>query len=145
MFIDCGLGDLVPLVGSLSVLVTVRVYAGGPSAVISWWCGLLFPCVGLYPVLCMRSAGGNFGFCAVDVLRLGVSYSSVAAWAYVIMGGADSPSCGGGGMFAIVFCVVTSMRIGYLQVPYSIIVHSVSLFVACCICEKFGGSWIGVR
>jgi hypothetical protein len=30
----CGLRDLVPLVGSLSVLVTVRVYAGGPSAVL---------------------------------------------------------------------------------------------------------------
>jgi hypothetical protein len=30
----CGLQDLVPLVGSLSVLVTVRVYAGGPSAII---------------------------------------------------------------------------------------------------------------
>ena len=30
----CGLRDLVPLVGSLSVLVTVRVYAGGPSAVV---------------------------------------------------------------------------------------------------------------
>ena len=28
----CGLGDLVTLVGSLSVLVIVRVYAGGPSA-----------------------------------------------------------------------------------------------------------------
>ena len=35
MFIDCGLGDLVRLVGSLSVLVTVRVYTGGPSAVVS--------------------------------------------------------------------------------------------------------------
>ena len=31
---DCGLRDLVPLVGSLSVLVTVRVYTGGPSAVV---------------------------------------------------------------------------------------------------------------
>ena len=30
----CGLRDLVPLVGSLSVLVTVRVYAGGPNAVV---------------------------------------------------------------------------------------------------------------
>jgi hypothetical protein len=30
----CGLQDLVPMVGSLSVLVTVRVYAGGPSAVV---------------------------------------------------------------------------------------------------------------
>ena len=30
----CGLRDLVPLVGSLSVLVTVRVYAGGPSAIV---------------------------------------------------------------------------------------------------------------
>ena len=35
MFIGCGLRDLVPLVGSLSVLVTVRVYTGGPSAVVS--------------------------------------------------------------------------------------------------------------
>ena len=34
LFIGCGLRDLVPLVGSLSVLVTVRVYAGGPSAVV---------------------------------------------------------------------------------------------------------------
>ena len=34
LFIRCGLRDLVPLVGSLSVLVTVRVYAGGPSAVV---------------------------------------------------------------------------------------------------------------
>jgi hypothetical protein len=34
MFIGCGLRDLVPLVGSLSVLVTVRVYSGGPSAVV---------------------------------------------------------------------------------------------------------------
>jgi hypothetical protein len=30
----CGLRDLVPLVGSLSVLVTVRVYAGGHSAIL---------------------------------------------------------------------------------------------------------------
>ena len=34
LFIGCGLRDLVPLVGSLSVLVTVRVHAGGPSAVV---------------------------------------------------------------------------------------------------------------
>ena len=34
LFIGCGLRDLVPLVGSLSVLVIVRVYAGGPSAVV---------------------------------------------------------------------------------------------------------------
>ena len=34
LFIDFGLGDLVPLVGSLSVLVTGRVYAGGPRAVV---------------------------------------------------------------------------------------------------------------
>jgi hypothetical protein len=33
MFIGCGLRDLFPLGGSLSVLVTVRVYTGGPSAV----------------------------------------------------------------------------------------------------------------
>ena len=32
MFIGCGLRDLFPLVGSLSVLVTVLVYTGGPSA-----------------------------------------------------------------------------------------------------------------
>jgi hypothetical protein len=30
----CVLRDLVPLVDSLSVLVTVHVYAGGPSAVV---------------------------------------------------------------------------------------------------------------
>ena len=30
----CVLRDLIPLVGSLSVLVTVRVYAGGPSAIV---------------------------------------------------------------------------------------------------------------
>jgi len=35
MFIGCGLRDLVPLVGSLSVTVTVHVYTGGPSAVVS--------------------------------------------------------------------------------------------------------------
>jgi hypothetical protein len=35
----------------------------------------------------MKSGGGNFSCCAMDVLRLGVSYSSVAAWAYVIIGG----------------------------------------------------------
>jgi hypothetical protein len=35
MFIGCELRDLVPLVGSLSVLVTVRVYTGDPSAVVS--------------------------------------------------------------------------------------------------------------
>ena len=34
LFIGCGLRDLVPLVGSLSVLVTVRVYASGPSAIV---------------------------------------------------------------------------------------------------------------
>jgi hypothetical protein len=34
LFNGCGSRDLVPLVGSLSVLVTVRVYAGGPSAVV---------------------------------------------------------------------------------------------------------------
>ena len=28
------LRDIIPFVGSLSVLVTVRVYAGGPSAVV---------------------------------------------------------------------------------------------------------------
>ena len=65
-FIGCGLRDLVPLVGSLSVLVIVRVYTGGPSAVffflvIPWWCGLLLPCVGLYPVLCVTSDGGTIG------------------------------------------------------------------------------------
>jgi hypothetical protein len=32
MFTGCGLRDLVPLVGSLSVLVTVRVYTDGPRA-----------------------------------------------------------------------------------------------------------------
>ena len=31
---DCGLRDLVPLVDILSVFVTVRVYGGGPSAVV---------------------------------------------------------------------------------------------------------------
>ena len=30
----CGLRDLVPLVGILSGFVIVRVYAGGPSAVV---------------------------------------------------------------------------------------------------------------
>jgi len=35
MFIGCGLRDLVPLVGSLSVSVTVRVFTGGPSAVVT--------------------------------------------------------------------------------------------------------------
>ena len=34
MFIGCGLRDLAPLVGSLSVFVTVRVYAGDPSAIV---------------------------------------------------------------------------------------------------------------
>jgi hypothetical protein len=43
----------------------------------------------------MKSGDGNFSFCAVDVLRLGVSYSSVAAWAYVIMVGSPSCVCGG--------------------------------------------------
>jgi hypothetical protein len=62
-----------------------------PFLVISWWCGLLVPFVGLYPVLCMKSDGGNFSFCAVDVLRLGVPYSSVTAWAD------GSPTCGVGG------------------------------------------------
>ena len=55
--------------------------------------------MGLYPVLCMTSDGGKFCFCAMDVLRLGVSYSSMAAWAYVIMGG--------GVMFAVAFCLAT--------------------------------------
>ena len=92
LFIGCGLRDLVPLVGSLSVLVTVCVCMQVALAplfsflVISWWCGLLLPCVGLNPVLCVTSDGGNFCFCAVDVLQLGVSYSSVVVWAYVIMG-----------------------------------------------------------
>jgi hypothetical protein len=117
-----------------------------PFLLISCWCGLLVPSVGLYPVLCMKSGGGNFSFCAVDVLlRLGVSYSSVAAWAYVIMGGTDSPSFWGGGMFAIVFCVATpacGSGISRCRIQLSWIL---SLFVACCICEKFGGSWIGVR
>ena len=35
MFIGCGLRGPVPLVGSLSVLVTIGVYTGGPSAVVS--------------------------------------------------------------------------------------------------------------
>ena len=35
MFIGCGFRGLVPLVGSLSVLVTVNVHTGGPSAVVS--------------------------------------------------------------------------------------------------------------
>jgi len=30
----CGLRDIVPLVGILSVFVIVRVYAGGPRAVV---------------------------------------------------------------------------------------------------------------
>ena len=34
VFIGSWLRDLVPLDGSLSVLVTVRVYTGGPSAVV---------------------------------------------------------------------------------------------------------------
>ena len=80
----CGLRDLVPLVGILSVFVIVCVYAGGPSAVV-----FLLGCVVYWFLVwdCIRSVGGNFGFCAVDLLRLGLSYSSVAARAYVIMGG----------------------------------------------------------
>jgi hypothetical protein len=35
MFICCELQDLIPLVGSLSVIVTVHEYTGGPSAVLS--------------------------------------------------------------------------------------------------------------
>jgi hypothetical protein len=35
MFIGCGLRHLVPLVGSLLILVTLRVYTGGHSAVVS--------------------------------------------------------------------------------------------------------------
>jgi hypothetical protein len=35
MFIGCELRDLILLVGSLSVIVTVHVYTGGPSAVVS--------------------------------------------------------------------------------------------------------------
>ena len=59
--------------------------------------------------------------------------------------GAGSPSCGGV-VFAVVFCLATpALLFGYLQVLYTIIVDSVSLFVVCCICESFGGSWIGVR
>jgi hypothetical protein len=54
MFIGCELRDLVPLIGSLSVLVTVRVYTGGPGAIVSllgdllvvWFvgslCGIVF-------------------------------------------------------------------------------------------------------
>ena len=92
--------------------------------------------MGLYPVLCLTSDDDNFYFCAVDVLRLGVSCSSVVAWVYVIMvGGAGSPSCEGV-VFAVVFCLATpALLFGYLQVPYTIIVDSVSLFVMCCICE----------
>jgi hypothetical protein len=37
IFIGCGLRDLVPLFGSLSVLATVHVYTGGPSAVVFPW------------------------------------------------------------------------------------------------------------
>ena len=47
----------------------------------------------------MKSGRGDFSFCAVVVVWLGVSYSSLAVWVYVIMGGrgwgAGSPSCGG--------------------------------------------------
>ena len=96
----------------------------------------------------MTSDGGKFCFCAMDVLRLGVSYSSVVVWAYVIMGECWWPFLWGGGgvMFAVVFCLsAPALRFGYLQVPYTIIVDSVSLFVVCCICESFCGSWIGVR
>ena len=90
----CGLRDFVPLVGSLSVLVTVCVYAGGPSVIVFlldyflvvWFVGSLCGIVS-GPVLCMNSGGGNFSFCAVEVLRQGVSHSSVAAWAYAIMEG----------------------------------------------------------
>jgi hypothetical protein len=64
----------------------------------------------------MTSDGGNFCFCAVDVMRLGVSYSSVAAWAYVIMGGVlVAPLVGGGGGY-VCFCVLlgdSRVRIGY--------------------------------
>ena len=85
--------------------------------------------MGLYSVLCLTSDSGNFCFCAVYVLRLGVSYSSVVAWAYVIMGECWWPLLWGGVMFAVVFCLATpALRFGYLQVSYSIIVDSVSLF-----------------
>ena len=82
----CGLRDLVPLVGILSVFVIVRVYAG-----------------------VIMGVGGGWYVCCCDLLG-------------------DS-----------------RMWIGYLQVPYSIIVDPVCLCDACCICERFGGSWISVR
>jgi len=92
---------------------------------------------------CIRPIGGNFGFCAVDMLRLGVSYSSVAAWAYVIMGREGvlvAPLVG------MVYLLGNShVWIRYLQVPYSIIVDPVSLCDACRTCERFGGSWISVH
>jgi len=43
----------------------VRVYTSGPSAGVSLLgyflggCGLLVACVGLYPILCMKSGDGN--------------------------------------------------------------------------------------
>jgi hypothetical protein len=33
-----------------------------PFLVLSWWCGSLVPCVGLYPALYMKSGGGNKSF-----------------------------------------------------------------------------------
>ena len=71
----CGLRDLVPLVGILSVLVTVCVYAGGPSAVVFllgyflvvWFVGSVCGIV-----------SGPLAVILASVLWLGVSYSSVA-------------------------------------------------------------------
>ena len=102
--------------------------------VISWWCGLLLPCVRLYPVLCLMSDDDNFCFCAVDVLRLGVSCSSVVAWVYVIRGVAvlAAPLVGGWGV------LLGDSRVAIRVYPgtvYNYREFCLSLFVVCCICE----------
>jgi hypothetical protein len=73
-------------------------------------------------------------FCAVVVMRLGVSYSSLAAWAYVIMWGAGSPYCGRGGLL---LCFVWRTPIVDSISPGAVFNYrGFCLFVGvCCICE----------
>ena len=103
----CGLRDLVPLVGILSVFVIVRVYAGGPSAVVFllgcflvvWFIGSLCGIVSGPLVVILASVPW---MCCGWVCR-------ILPWLCVHMsswGGAGSPSCGDG-MFAVVICWAT--------------------------------------
>ena len=102
---DCGLRGLVPLVGILSVFVTVRVYAGGPSAVVFllcyflvvWFVGSL--CGIVSGPLAVILASVSWTCCGWACRILPWLRGRMSSWG--VWEGAGSPSCSDG-MFAVV-------------------------------------------